>query len=127
MKPQINPNGVYCPDQWEDNIIIGVDNYKKPHCNISIVKLDKNKWIGSTTFSTATMKCGLYGGGSYPGESDIIFTTKEECIRHHAKYLYEVFTTQKLSSGWNGFDNIIDKLEDIAKLKKELQLTLFNL
>ena len=127
MKPIINDNGVYCPDQWEDEIKIGIDNYQKPHCSICIVKLDENKWIGSTHFSTATMKCGLLGGGSYPSNTDQRFLTKEECIRYHARELHETFTEQRLHSGWDGFDKIIDKLEDLGKLKTELQLTLFEL
>jgi hypothetical protein len=127
LNPLVNDHGVYLPNQWHDNIIIGEDNYKKPHCSIAIVKLNDTKWIGSTTFDTATMKCGVLGGGSYPGITDKEFHTKEECIRYHARDLFETFTEQKKHSGWDGFDKIINRLEELGDLKEVKQLTLFDL
>lgn len=58
--PIPNDSGVYCPDQWESDIIIGKNDYKEPHCHIHIVKLDEDKWIAGTDLQTNTMKCELY-------------------------------------------------------------------
>jgi len=125
MNPIYNEHGVYCPDQWESELIIGKNDYKEPHCHICIVKLDEDKWIGSTSLETNTMKCGVYGAGSYPGINDKIFITRDECIKYHSKELYGSYIRLKKEANWDGFNKIIDKLEELADLQPVKQLTLF--
>lgn len=124
MNPVINPNGVYCPDQWEDNIKIGVNDHRKPHCSIAIVKLDEDKWIGSSDLQTNIMKCGCFGRSSYPGNTDQIFNSKDECIQYHARDLYDDLIGYK-HDGLIEFNHIIDRLEELGNLKVVKQLTLF--